>query len=515
MARYGVTERHLAGATLRRSVARADDVPGRRARATDAVGRAARPRPARPHRPRDPRHRPGRAAHPREDRARRLRRLPPPPGAAARSTGRCSSLQAPYDARRVLPAEGGGERLELLLLVPVPAARSAGARSPRSTRSAARSTTWSTRRTRSAGRARPSSPGGARRSANLFAGNPQHPVTRALAAVHREYFGSTQEHLNEIIDGMEMDLTRRAISTGRRSSATATASPASSACSPPASSATATRARSNTRENLGIAFQLTNIIRDVGEDARKNRIYLPMDELQALRRAGRRHPAARARRRQFRALMRSRPSARAATTTRRSRRCRPRTARAQRPGLIMAAIYRTLLDEIERDGFRVLDAAHLAHAAAQVLDRMENLARGVADRRRRLRRHGRGGDARRARRAASRCSSPARCPAAARAAHRRSAGPRARQRPAHPDRRLHRALSPDAHGRRAAGCAAAHSARDPLRAGIQPAQALAARAARASLAGLLLAHGIPFAERLGALRFMAALQRSAFRLSTT
>jgi len=29
--------------------------------------------------------------------------------------------------------------------------------------------------------------------------------------------------------------------------------------------------------------------------------------------------------------------------------------RAQRPGLIMAAIYRALLDEIERDGYRVLD----------------------------------------------------------------------------------------------------------------------------------------------------------------
>ena len=45
----------------------------------------------------------------------------------------------------------------------------------------------------------------------------------------------------------------------------------------------------------------------------------------------------------------------------------------QRPGLIMAAIYRALLEEIERDGFRVLDATHVAHAAAQVLDRLENM----------------------------------------------------------------------------------------------------------------------------------------------
>ena len=34
--------------------------------------------------------------------------------------------------------------------------------------------------------------------------------------------------------------------------------------------------------------------------------------------------------------------------------------RAQRPGLIMAAIYRTVLDEIERDGFRVLTRRHVA-----------------------------------------------------------------------------------------------------------------------------------------------------------
>jgi 15-cis-phytoene synthase len=42
--------------------------------------------------------------------------------------------------------------------------------------------------------------------ANLFAGNPQHPVTKALAP-HLS-FGITAERLNEIIDGMEMDLTQ-------------------------------------------------------------------------------------------------------------------------------------------------------------------------------------------------------------------------------------------------------------------------------------------------------------------
>ena len=81
---------------------------------------------------------------------------------------------------------------------------------------------------------------------------------------------------------MEMDLTQtryldfagpRALLLPRRGRR--------SACSPPASSATATRARSITRRTSALAFQLTNIIRDVGEDARKNRIYLPMDGSEA------------------------------------------------------------------------------------------------------------------------------------------------------------------------------------------------------------------------------------------
>ena len=58
-----------------------------------------------------------------------------------------------------------------------------------------------------------------------------------------------------------------------------TAWPAWSASCPRASSATPTRARWSTRRTLGLAFQLTNIIRDVGEDVRRNRIYLPLDEL--------------------------------------------------------------------------------------------------------------------------------------------------------------------------------------------------------------------------------------------
>jgi phytoene synthase len=104
---------------------------------------------------------------------------------------------------------------------------------------------------------------------------------------------------------------------------------------------------------LGTAFQLTNIIRDVGEDARKNRIYLPIEDLQ-------KYGVTAA------DILQARPAQRFADLMQfQARRAESYYARAiealpaedrkaQRPGLIMAAIYRQLLTEIERDGFRVL-----------------------------------------------------------------------------------------------------------------------------------------------------------------
>ena len=106
--------------------------------------------------------------------------------------------------------------------------------------------------------------------------------------------------------------------------------------------------------DLGIAFQLTNIIRDVGEDARRGRIYLPQDELA-------RHgvTAASVLQRQasdaFRALMADQVARARDWYDRAFAALPPEDRAAQRPGLIMAAIYRTLLDEIVRDGYGVLD----------------------------------------------------------------------------------------------------------------------------------------------------------------
>jgi phytoene synthase len=106
--------------------------------------------------------------------------------------------------------------------------------------------------------------------------------------------------------------------------------------------------------DLGIAFQLTNIIRDVGEDARRGRIYLPQDELARFGVAPSdvvRAIASPA----FVDLMRFEVDRARGWYGRALAKLPRRDRRAQRAGLAMAAIYRTLLDEIARDGYRVLD----------------------------------------------------------------------------------------------------------------------------------------------------------------
>jgi phytoene synthase len=187
---------------------------------------------------------------------------------------------------------------------------------------------------------------------NLFAENPQHPVTKALGP-HLEPFGITQEKLSDIIDGMEMDLTQTRYLDwpGLERYCYRVASVVGLLAAGIFGYRDA-RTLDYARE-LGLAFQLTNIIRDVGEDARKNRIYLPMADLKQFG-----VPAAdilQARETpEFQRLM-SFEAARAREHYETAMRALPAQDRKpQRPGLIMAAIYRTLLEEIERDGFRVL-----------------------------------------------------------------------------------------------------------------------------------------------------------------
>jgi phytoene synthase len=108
---------------------------------------------------------------------------------------------------------------------------------------------------------------------------PQHPVAQALVPVVKQ-FNLSQEHLLEIIDGMEMDLNQPRYADFK--SLQLYCYRVASVVGLLAAEIFGYTDRKTLKyaHDLGIAFQLTNIIRDVGEDARRNRIYLPMDELQ-------------------------------------------------------------------------------------------------------------------------------------------------------------------------------------------------------------------------------------------
>jgi len=186
-----------------------------------------------------------------------------------------------------------------------------------------------------------------------FTGTPQHPVALALKPVVAAY-RLPEEHFQTVIDGMAMDLERSRyldfIELERYCHCVAgVVGLLSAEIFGYVNPATRQYAR-----DLGIAFQLTNIIRDVGEDARRGRIYLPQDELTV-------HGVAAASLRQREggdalvALMKDQVVRTQRWYARALDALPDEDRRAQRPGLIMAAIYRALLDEIERDGYRVLD----------------------------------------------------------------------------------------------------------------------------------------------------------------
>ncbi|MFN0041179.1 MAG: presqualene diphosphate synthase HpnD [Burkholderiales bacterium] len=185
-----------------------------------------------------------------------------------------------------------------------------------------------------------------------FTGAAQHPVTQALIPAVRR-FALPEADFRTIIDGMEMDLNYNRypdfatlrLYCHRVAGVVGLMAARIFGFQDPATLRYA--------EQLGQAFQLTNIIRDVGEDARRNRVYLPLDELarfgiSATDVVQLREGDA------FRKLMDFQID--------RARQCYDLALaalpaidrRSQRPGLVMAGIYRTLLEEIARDGSRVL-----------------------------------------------------------------------------------------------------------------------------------------------------------------
>ena len=192
--------------------------------------------------------------------------------------------------------------------------------------------------------------------ATSFAGRPSHPATQALLPLAGE-FDIRPAHLLAVIDGCEIDLQQSrfvdfpGLAHYCQLVAGVVGEVAANIFGRTSDDTVAYAHR------LGLAMQLTNIIRDVGDDARRGRIYLPMSELQQFKVSAadilrRESPWGYSER--FTQLMRFQAE--------RAHRCYDEALallpeadrRTQKPGLMMANIYRTLLREIEADGFRVL-----------------------------------------------------------------------------------------------------------------------------------------------------------------
>ena len=188
--------------------------------------------------------------------------------------------------------------------------------------------------------------------ARVWEGKAQHPVGLALQGVIG-HINLPQEQLLEIIDGMEMDLQQSRYLDFKGLSLYCYRVASVVGLLAAEIFGYQDRQTQKYAHDLGMAFQLTNIVRDVGEDARRGRIYIPMDELKQFN-----VPAAdilNARYSDnFSALMKFQAE-RAERYYAQALAALPVVDKKnQRPGLIMAAIYRTLLDEIRQENFQVL-----------------------------------------------------------------------------------------------------------------------------------------------------------------
>ncbi len=187
----------------------------------------------------------------------------------------------------------------------------------------------------------------------LYEGHPTHPVTQALME-SLKHFSLPQEQLQEIIDGMEMDLEQ--VRYADFKALHLYCYRVASVVGLLAAEIFGYKDRQTLKyaHDLGLAFQLTNIIRDVGEDAQRGRIYLPQDELHRFGVTAADLMQARYGD-NFSRLMAFQVE-RAREMYRQAFSQLPASDRkAQRAGLIMAAIYQATLAEIVRDNYRVLD----------------------------------------------------------------------------------------------------------------------------------------------------------------
>ena len=192
-----------------------------------------------------------------------------------------------------------------------------------------------------------------------FKGNATHPVMKALMQ-HNNIYGIEERHLQAVIDGCQMDLNQSRyldypnLQRYCHLVAGIVGEVAAKIFGQTDSKTT------DYAHKLGQAFQLTNIIRDVGEDARRGRIYLPMNELQQF--DVKAHELLKYDAKtvlpdfqpRFTILMAFQAQRAHGLYDEAMQMLPPADFRSQKPGLMMASIYRSLLREIERDNFAVM-----------------------------------------------------------------------------------------------------------------------------------------------------------------
>ena len=186
-----------------------------------------------------------------------------------------------------------------------------------------------------------------------FSGAPNHPVMQALIPFCAE-FNIQQHHLLSVIEGCEMDLVQtRYLDFQALSRYCFLVASVVGEVSSLIFGSTDTHT-TDYAHKLGLAFQLTNIIRDVGEDALRGRIYLPISELQQFD-VKAHEILQRINSDRFNNLMLFQ-YARAKDLYQQAFSLLPDCdRRSQKSGLMMASIYSQLLEEIKRDNFPVLN----------------------------------------------------------------------------------------------------------------------------------------------------------------
>jgi phytoene synthase len=185
-----------------------------------------------------------------------------------------------------------------------------------------------------------------------YAGRATHPVMQALMP-HTSAFGIEARHLLAVIEGCRMDLeqTRYLDWPGLERYCHLVAGIVGEVAARIFGQSEA--ATTQYAHTLGLAFQITNIIRDVGEDAMRGRIYLPVNELQSFD-VKAHEVLSRQYSPRFSALMKAQAERAHALYDQAFALLPAADRRSQKPGLMMASIYRTLLREIERTDFQVL-----------------------------------------------------------------------------------------------------------------------------------------------------------------